>query len=58
MYLSWLVNWDVSWFVRAKEIPAMLDCGAVVMVPEFITEGMKIKVNTESKVYISKADTS
>ncbi|OMJ27355.1 Elongation factor P [Smittium culicis] len=36
-------------------VPATLTCGAEVKVPDFVGEGDRIIVDTESREYISKA---
>ena len=39
----------------ARTKPATLSTGLVVQVPEYLTRGEKIKVNTETREYISRA---
>jgi len=39
----------------ARTKPATLSTGLVVQVPEYLSEGDTIKINTESKVYVSRA---
>jgi elongation factor P len=39
----------------ARTKPATLSTGLVVQVPEYLTPGEKIKVNTETREYISRA---
>jgi elongation factor P len=41
--------------IRGGNIPATLDCGAVVMVPQFIKEGTVIRVNIADKGYVDRA---
>ncbi|MEE9493804.1 MAG: elongation factor P-like protein YeiP [Gammaproteobacteria bacterium] len=39
----------------ARTKPATLNTGLIVQVPEYLTPGEKIKINTESKEFISRA---
>ena len=36
--------------------PAVLESGLMVQVPMFINEGERVKINTESNSYISRAN--
>ena len=39
----------------ARTKPATVNTGLVVQVPEYLTPGEKIKVNTETREFISRA---
>ena len=40
---------------RGGTLQAHLNCGASVMVPDFISEGQRIKVNTADDTYVERA---
>jgi len=40
----------------ARTKPAILSTGLTVQVPEYVSTGDKVKVNTEEKKYMGKAD--
>jgi hypothetical protein len=46
----------LHYILSGKEVPALIDSGAIIMVPEFVEEGSNIKVNTVTRQYVSKGD--